>query len=929
MEKQIYNETSEKIIKQFDSDAKLGLTDAQIATNRNKYGNNSLAVKKPKTIFRVFLEQYKDILMIVLLVSALVSLFVGIFPTDGINWGSDLLTIEGWENFILIVGVTLINAILGTVQVIKSRKSLDSLKKLTQTKTKVIRNGVTQTINSHELVVGDLIIIEAGDLVPSDARLLTVNNLRVNESSLTGESLTISKTNKVLDESNLALGDQINMVFSGCLVTFGRAYAVVTAVGAKTEIGKINKLLDDTEQKETPLQTNLNKLAKILMYTVLVICGILFALNISKLAFLPEITVVNGLATFTDSLNFSIALAVAVIPEALSSIVTIVLSISTKKLSKHNAIVKNLKAVEGLGSVSVICSDKTGTLTLNKMSVTNIFVDKQSSASDSVQIKNENVQKLMEYAVLCSDATIDKGNVVGDPTEVCLIEFAHQYKINSQDLKLNKLRISEIPFDSDRMMMSTLIKHKKENIMVTKGAIDKMLSKMTHINHDGKIVAIKKADIEQIKKANDSFTGQGERVLCFGYKPFDRKEVELKDEKDLIFLGLIAMIDPPRPEVIKAVQECYISGIKVVMITGDHLNTACAIGKQIGIFQAQDWAMSGQELTKITEAELTENVMKYSVYARVSPEDKIKIVRAWQAQNMIISMTGDGVNDAPALKQADIGVAMGITGTEVSKDAASIILTDDNFATIVQAIKFGRSVYNNIKSAIKFLLTGNLATIFVAIVLTIFSMSIHTIVPPFIAIQLLFLNLLTDSWPAISLGLEKYRNEVIYEKPRKANESFLNKKFSLQALYESLIMTVIVLAAFFMIYYLCPTTNSVEVNYLNASGMAFITLAFCRFFHGFNCKQNGPINSFKIFFDNWYLTGSLFLGIGLMSFIFYTPGVINVMFSLQHFIIFDQSMVWIALGFGALMIVFVQILKRCQNDPAYTKTTINIPPATL
>ncbi|MGL4951738.1 MAG: cation-translocating P-type ATPase, partial [Mycoplasma sp.] len=714
MENNIVFHTKEidTIQKELVTDIKIGLSDKQVTSNLEKYGPNRLTSKKEKNIARIFFDQYKDILMIVLLVSALISVIVGIFPMDGVNWGLSLTEVSGWENFILITSVTIINAILGTVQVVKSRKSMDGLKKLSQPKSKVIRNGISQILETTDLVVGDLIIVEAGDFVPADARLVSANNLKVNESSLTGESDSVFKNIDTLKEKLLPIGDRFNMIFSGCLVTNGRGMAIVTSVGTNSEIGKINSLLNETEEQKTPLQVNLDKLAKVLMIAVLIITLVLFVLNISKLAFLDVVDLQSGLKIFTETLNFSIALAVAVIPEALSSIVTIVLSISTKKMAQKNAIIKELKAVEGLGSVSVICSDKTGTLTQNKMTVTDYYIN---NAPYELAIENSNDDshsKLLQYAVLSSDAKIDKEHVIGDPTEIALVQSLHDWNINSNELHDKYPRVHELPFDSERMMMSTLIKHDTHNIMLTKGAIDSILPKITKILINGETRDISDEDINLINEANINFSSKGKRVLTFCYKHIDNNEIFHEDENDLIFVGLIAMIDPPRPEVLEAIKECYISGIRVVMITGDHDRTAKAIGEQIGIFNPEtDWAMSGLDLSKTTDLELSANVERYSIYSRVSPEDKIKIVRAWQSKDKIISMTGDGVNDAPALKQANIGVAMGITGTEVSKDAASIILADDNFATIITAVKFGRSIYNNIKGAIRFLLTGNIATV--------------------------------------------------------------------------------------------------------------------------------------------------------------------------------------------------------------------------
>ncbi len=943
-----------RIEKELGSSISEGLSEKQVEENKIKYGPNQLNMKKEKSWIRVFFEQYKDVLMILLLVSSLISVLVQIFPTDNYGWGEALLDIKSWENFLLIVGVTILNATIGTIQVIKSRKSLESLKALSQPKSKVLRDGKSQMIDTDKIVVGDIILLEAGDLVPADARLIEAASLKINESSLTGESETILKNTLLIKDPKAPLGDRLNCIYSGCLVTYGRGKAIVTSVGANTEIGKINTLLNNTEEQKTPLQNNLDKLAKMLMWIVLAICFILLAVNLIKLAFVPKpLTAANALPVFSDALNFSIALAVAVIPEALSSIVTIVLSISTKKMAKQNAIVKNLKSVEGLGSVSVICSDKTGTLTQNKMTVTNFYVNHKSFKAEEFDKKNEYHHLVAKYAALCSDAKVNGTKAIGDPTEICLID--HLIKnISSQELLTKEYpRIGELPFDSERMMMSTLIKTKGGNIMLTKGATDKVLERVTQIDINGKVKKFDANDKKLIMAANKQFSSEGKRVLCICCKKTSNTAISFKDENDLVFIGLMVMIDPPRPEVVEAIKECHTSGIKVVMITGDHEGTAVAIGKQIGIFAPTDWSMSGRELTAIPQDKLAHDVAKYSVYARVSPEDKIKIVRAWQSHNMIVSMTGDGVNDAPALKQADIGVAMGITGTEVSKDAASIILTDDNFATIVSAVKFGRSVYNNIKSAIKFLLTGNLATVFICTILTILSLGLQIIISPFTALQLLFLNLLTDSWPAISLGLEKYRKDVIFEKPRLATEFFLNKKFCLKIFVESLIMTAIVIGSFFLAYYCTDiavstgaslkdvTINSLRFQY--GSGFAFMTLSFCRFFHGWNCKSDKFQIFKKEFYDNHFLLGSLMIGVILMCIIFYVPSLNDLFLndpaiditkdnpsitsSQVTVTLFENYGMWIALAFGLSVIPLVQgyrfIVMKCtkQSEPKQIKST--------
>ena len=925
VENDYYAKEIPSVVKEFNTDLKKGLNDSQVLINRQKYGSNAITSKKKKTWWKIFLEQYKDVLMIVLLVSSIISLIVSIFPTDGKSWGHELLTINGWENFILIVVVTILNATFGTIQTIKSQKSLDSLKKLSSPKCKVLRNNCSIVIDSKDVVVGDILIIDAGDLIPADARLFECASLKINESSLTGESENVLKHSNVIKKDKVGLGDRLNCVYSGCLATYGRAKAIVTAVGKETEIGKINTILNNTIEQKTPLQVNLDKLAKILMWVVLGICTLLFVFNISKIAF-TDMSQSAIIGSVSSTLNFSIALAVAVIPEALSSIVTIVLSISTKKMAKQNAIVKDLKSVEGLGSVSVICSDKTGTLTQNKMTVKNFYINNKSYNDEQLNVKDNDHINLIKYSVLCSDAKVNKNNVVGDPSEVCLVEFYEKQKMDSNKLNEQYQRLSEIAFDSDRMMMSTLVKFKTEKLMLTKGAVDKLLYKCTKICENGKDRKITKKDIDKILKANNEFSSQGKRVLCFAKKEFNKSSLSFNDESNMTFVGLIAMIDPPREEVIQAIKECEIANIRVVMITGDHVSTAIAIAKQIGIYKENDWSLSGVELSNISDAKLAKDIARYSVYARVSPQDKIKIVKAWQSQNKIVSMTGDGVNDAPALKQSDIGVAMGITGTEVSKDAASIILTDDNFATIVSAVKFGRSIYNNIKSAIRFLLTGNLATVIIAIAITIFSLALRITTVPFSAIQLLFLNILTDSWPAISLGLEKYKKDVIYEKPRLANEFFLTKKFMLTILYESLIMSLVVLISFFIVYYSLDISMLVQDNlssvqnirFETASSCAFMTLAFARFMQGFNCKSNKPILFNKNLIDNPFLVGSLGLGIILISMIFYIPDVRTVFLDIHNGASalevyksvylgqFEFTLIWISFSISILVLLLVQ-----------------------
>ncbi len=910
--KNVHVETIDNLYKEYESSTN-GLTPAQVEINRRNYGINKLQEKKPKKWYHFFIEQYKDLLMITLLVASLVSLIVSAFPQHGYQWGQMLTTIEGWENFILIVVITVINAILGMIQALKAQKSLESLKKLSSPKAKVIRGNQSLVVNSEDLVVGDIVIVEAGDIAPADGRIIDCFSLKVNESSLTGEATVVLKNNNPLDDPHLGIGDRLNCIYSGCLVVYGRAKFIVTAVGSNTEIGKISTLLNETKTKKTPLQVNLDRLAKFLVYIILAVCLVLFVVNMIKMKD-PSL---NKWETFGDSINFSIALAVAVIPEALSSIVTIVLSISTKRLAKQNAIVKELKAVEGLGSVSIICSDKTGTLTQNKMTVIDLYTDETLINQDMQFNYQTNKINLPELAVLCSDAKVVNNTIIGDPTESCLIDYYNKHS-DSEQLRSSCKRISELPFDSERMMMSTLVQYQNKKFMITKGAIDQVLSKITHIYLNGEVRKINDNDITKINTINRQFASEGKRVLCFAFKEMQQDKLQFNDESNLIFIGLISMIDPPRVETIQAIKECKVAGIRPIMITGDHPETAVAIAKQIGIFNEGDLSLSGRELKEISEEELTLNIAKYSVYARVSPEDKIKIVRAWQKHNMIVSMTGDGVNDAPSLKEANIGVAMGITGTEVSKDAASMILTDDNFATIITAIKSGRNVYNNIKSAIKFLLTGSLATILATAVLLIFSLIIGINYVPFNTIQLLFLNLVTDSWPAIALGLESYKNDVIYEKPRKANEFFITPKFMKHVVLDALLISGVVIVSFFFTYYTKVSgivINDTDQLFDQASGIAFLTLAFCRLFHSFNCRMNKPVLFSKEFFSNQWIFGSFLISAVLLLIVYYVPGVNSVFMHSSPWIrdkeitpYFKDYGVWVAFGFASFVLWIYQFV---------------------
>ena len=656
---------------------KSGLTSEQVKRSREKCGWNELTEGKKKGILQIFFEQYKDFLVLILIASAIISGMLG-----------DV------ESAAVIVTVITINAILGTIQTVKAEQSLQSLKNLSGPEAKVLRDGTVVQIPARELVVGDVILLEAGDMIPADGRLIENASLKIDESALTGESLAVEKNmDTILTEA--PLGDRTNMLFSGSFVTYGRGKAVVTDIGMQTEVGKIAGLLKSTSEKQTPLQVSLEVFGKKLSIMILVFCGLLFAINV----FRGE--------KISSAFMFAVALAVAAIPEALSSIVTIVLSFGTQKMAKEHAIIRKLQAVEGLGSVSIICSDKTGTLTQNKMTVQKIYVNGESILEDQLDLNIESHRHLLYDMVLNNDSSIVDGKGIGDPTEYALLETFQHIGLDENVLRDVLTRVEEVPFDSDRKMMSTKYKMHGVNHILTKGALDSILDRCVRIATKDGVRPITDEDKAEISRVNREYSEQGLRVLTFAYKESD-DALTVDTENDYTFIGLVSMIDPPREESKQAVADAIRAGIKPVMITGDHKITASAIAKQIGIFNDGDIAVTGLELDAMSDKELDEKIEKISVYARVSPENKIRIVEAWQRKGNIVSMTGDGVNDAPALKKADIGVAMGITGTEVSKDAASMILQDDNFATIIKAVANGRNVYRNIKNAILFIVQNNI-----------------------------------------------------------------------------------------------------------------------------------------------------------------------------------------------------------------------------
>ncbi|GHN44363.1 cation-translocating P-type ATPase [Lactobacillus delbrueckii] len=835
--KDFYLQSKDEVLKEFKASPN-GLSSGEAKERLAKYGENALVEGKKETVFQVFLDQFKDLMVIILIIAALISAFTG----DA-------------ESTIVIIAVLILNAVLGTVQHVKAEKSLESLKSLSSPSAKVLRDGQKVEIDSKKLVPGDILVLEAGDLVTADGRILDNFSLQVNESSLTGESTNIDKADIDFDQER-PLGDRLNMVYSSSLVTYGRANVLVTGTGMGTEIGKIAKLMNDTKEKKTPLQQSLDKFSSKLATAILLICLVVFGLQIWR-----------G-QPLMDALLFAVALAVAAIPEALSSIVTIVQAMGTQKMAKQHAIIKNLAAVESLGSVSVIASDKTGTLTQNKMTVQDIYIGGEVLQPNELSLDNQLHRYLLYNAVLNNDSRLQAdGKGIGDPTEYALLEMYRQVPgidmgddqiaLSEDDLRDFLDRQEEVPFDSDRKLMST--KHLIHTVptIFTKGAVDVLLDRCVSYRIGDEIKPMTTEAKQQILDQNQAFSENGLRVLAFAYKESD-EELNLDAENGLIFIGLISEMDPPRPESVAAVAQAKKAGIKTVMITGDHKVTAVAIAKKIGIFAEGDLALTGLELDAMSDKELDDKIEKISVYARVSPENKIRIVDAWQRKGKIVSMTGDGVNDAPALKKADIGVAMGITGTEVSKDASSMILADDNFATIIKAVANGRTVYENIKNAVMYLLSGNLSAI-----ITVLFASIAGLPVPFMAVQLLFINLVTDSLPALAIGMEPGANDILNRPPRDPKEGILNKQMVTRVAVQGALIAVSVIAAFLIGLKTSPAV---------ACTMAFSTLTFARLIHGFNCRSEHSI--FKIGFkNNWYSLAAFVAGSLLLSLILFVPSL--------------------------------------------------------
>ena len=834
-----------------------GLSHEEIIKRHQQFGYNILDEKKKENPFMIFLKQFQDLLVIILIIAAIISGMSGQI-----------------ESTIVIVSVIIVNAILGTIQTLKAEKSLDSLKKLSVPKAKVIREGTLQEVDSTELTIGDLVQIEAGDVISGDGRIIECSSLQINESALTGEVESVDKTTDVIT-GQVVVGDQKNMVFSSSLVTNGTGRYIVTHIGMQTEIGKIASMLNNAKERKTPLQKSLDDFSGKLSIGIFFISLIVLCLNL----FLAKQSLI-------DSLMIAVALAVAAIPEALSSIVTIVLSMSTQKMVKENAIIKNLNSVESLGCVSVICSDKTGTLTQNKMTPQTIYFYNHLMKISELDNRHHDHSVLLKSCLLCNNAVINGEQRIGDPTELALIDLVHEYTKNDIEFKHTAVRTSELPFDSDRKLMSI----SSLNHIYTKGAPDVIIKRCSTILINGIKEPITKRHLDAIEKENQRCANNGLRVLGFAYKDYRGNQVTLEDEHDLTFIGLVSLMDPPRIESQDAVAKCKIAGIKPIMITGDHVVTARAIATQIGIYEDGDLSIEGYELDKMSEEELDEKLPHISVYARVAPEHKIRIVKAWQKRGDIVAMTGDGVNDAPALKQSDIGVAMGITGTEVSKDAASMILTDDNFSTIVKAVITGRNVYRNIKNSINYLLSGNFAGI-----LCVFIASLLLLPTPFFPVHLLFMNLITDSLPAIAIGMETGKNGVLKEKPRSSSNSILNKQTVLQITFEGIIIAICTMCAYLF---------GLKQDPLVASTMAFATICLARLLHGFNCRSNLPLTKIG-FYTNRSSIYAFLIGFSLLHVILFVP-FMHSLFMIQTISI---TQLFVIYAFALIPTIIIQTKK--------------------
>ena len=883
-----HSQKIDEVISSLESNQTIGLTSEQVAKKTEVYGVNKLEEKKKKTVVERFFEQFKDVMIIILLIAAAISLGVAIY--DGVS-KSHFDIVEMVEPF-LILAIVLLNAIMGVVQESKAEKALDALKNMSAPHARVIRDGVEKIIQSSEIVPGDIIKLEAGDFVPADARLIKSVNLKSEESALTGESVPSEKFADAEVKEKAPIGDRTNMVFSGCSITYGTALAVVTATGMQTEMGKIAGILANEQEGKTPLQEKLAKLGSMLGILVLAICAVMFTVQIIRDG--------HQFEDIIKAFMSAISLAVSAIPEGLPAVVTIVLSIGVQRMVKKNAIIRRLPAVETLGSASVICSDKTGTLTQNRMTLVKTYVDGGEIVDFNDQAEGE-TYKMLTYGSLCSDGSvsIENGEVkhIGDPTETAIVYASHKAGGKQDELNASYPRVAELPFDSDRKLMTTVNMIDGKPVAIVKGAFDVIATKTV------------KGDIEKAKIACDEMSSNALRVLAIAYKELDsvpENPTFEELENGLTFIGLVGMIDPPRPEAKQAVAVCKQAGIKAVMITGDHIVTASAIARDLGILEDGDKSITGAQLDEMTDEELDREVKNISVYARVSPENKIRIVKAWQKKGEVVSMTGDGVNDAPALKAADIGCAMGITGTDVAKGASDMTLTDDNFATIVDAVQEGRGIYENIRKVVGFLLSTNLAEVLVVFISTVILGSIAGLGNPFVPIQLLWINLVTDSLPAIALGMEAVENDVMYHKPKKKNESLFAHGLATKIGLNGVLLTITTLVGYVLGSYVMGAKVGGEVilNHTAGSTMAFMILAMSQLVQALNMRSSHSL--FKVgFFSNKTMNLSLIVCTAMTAFVLFVPGVVGV-FSMDYL---DWWLYLVGLALSILPIIVMEICK--------------------
>ena len=867
-----YNKKIEEIEQKLETDKEKGITTEEVQKRKEKYGLNELKAKKKKSLLQKFIEQFKDFSIIILIIAAIVSGVVGIAQGEGVT------------DTIIILIVVIVNAIIGVSQEAKAEKSLEALQKLTDHATKVIRNGILEVVPAKELVPGDVVVLDTGDYIPADLRVIEAVNLKSQESSLTGESVPVEKTPEVIEETEVGIGDRTNMLFSSSLITYGRGKGIVVETGMTTEVGKIAGMLENAEEQSTPLQDKLNGLSKTLGMAALVICVIIFGIGI-----------IQGKEPIHMFMS-AVSLAVAAIPEGLAAVSTIVLAIGVQKMVKKNAIVKRLPAVETLGSSTVICSDKTGTLTQNKMTVEKIFWNNAVREAGNIQSNeiDDELTKLIYANMLCNDTKISSdGTLTGDPTETALVDMA--FKLNFDPTIYDTMpREDEIPFDSDRKLMTTVNNVNGKYIVYTKGGIDELLTKCTAYELNSQIYEEIDVYSNKIREENEKMAKQALRVLGCAYKELNHKPTkeEMQNiESDLIFIGMVGMIDPPREEAKKAVEKCKTAGIKTVMITGDHKITATAIAKKLGILENDDEAITGADLENMTDEELEKNIRKYSVYARVSPEHKVRIVKAWQKNGEIVAMTGDGVNDSPALKTADIGCAMGMVGTDVAKEAADVILTDDNFATIVSAVEEGRRIYDNILKVIQFLLSSNIGEIVVLFLATLltplfanwFGITDISHLEILLPIHILWINLVTDSLPALALAFDPANKGIMERKPSKAGKSVFTKGMTWRVIYQGAMIGLLTLSAFAI--GLATTNEPINGLTLDESKievgqtMAFVTLALSELVHVFNVRDNKN-SIFKTgIFNNMKLMGAIIVS-ALLVFVILAVPQLRTIFSI-------------------------------------------------